>query len=227
MSEDKKSDHNPKFDNIERILTKIKEKLAGREKDKIEYDEINKDLPLLIKEFSDTEKRYTELKNEIGKINKRAIKLYLKTEPSLISRLLKRIQQTWKISKALFFIQLTLLVTLAVLPFSYGNSKLQAIIFESGFTIVILISYVSSPKYRDLTGYFIIAMGLFLLINVLNESLTWTLISLGISMAGLGFASYAFTSGEALEKKFENMETIQNKLDQILKRMPNSSDFKK
>jgi sulfite exporter TauE/SafE len=52
-----------------------------------------------------------------------------------------------------------------------------------------------------------------------DQSLRWTLISLGITLVALGIALHMFRSGESLEQKIERIEVLDKKLDEVLKRI--------
>jgi len=225
MAEEHKLDNDPKakITNIEKILPKIEEKLSGREEEQVEYENIKNQMSTLRRNYEDTEEKYFRSKNEISKINKRAIKLYLQVKPSLFTRFLRRTQHNWRVSRTIFFIQLiliALLVMIAVTAF-FQNNDLQTLLLESGFTLIIILIFIRIPKYRYFSGFSILAMFLFIYVNfVTNESLRWTLLSMGITLVAIGIAFHTFRTGESLEQKVDKIEGIENKLDEILNRMP-------
>lgn len=225
MAEEHKLDNNlkVKIANIENILLKIEEKLSGREKEQAEYENIKTQMSALRKIYEDTDEKYIELKNEINQINKRAVELYLRVEPSPFTRFLKRIQQIWRVSKTIFFIQLILIAMLVMIAVTayYQNNDLQTLLLESGFTLILILLFIRLPKYRFFTGFSIFAMLLFIYVNFSpDESLRWTLISMGITLVALGIALHTFRAGESLEQKIGKIEGIEKKLDEILNRMP-------
>ena len=224
MPGENEMDNNPKVKiaNIENILPKIEEKLSGRKQEQAEYENIKTQMSALKKDYEDTDEKYIEIKNEISQLNKRAVKLYLQIEPSPFVRVFKKIQQIWRTSKTIFFIQLiliTILIMIAVTAY-YQNNNLQTLLLESGFTLILIIIFIRLPKYRFFTGFSIFAMGLFIYVNYSpDESLRWTLISLGITLVALGIALHTFRAGESLEQKIGKIEGIEKKLDKILNRM--------
>jgi hypothetical protein len=225
MADEQKPDNSPriKIANIEKILPQVKEKLAGKEKYQAEYDAIALRVPTLKGEFIEAEEKYLKLKDEINQTNKKAADLYLKTEPSLFVRLCKKIQQMWRVSKTLFFIELILIATLVAGTIFYGDSTRQTLSIEIGFTLIVIIFWVRLPKYRQFTGFFFLAMLIFIYINFVSDvSFRWTLISAGITIVGVGLALQAFSSGEVVEHRLGKIEIVEKKLDELLKRLPES-----
>ncbi len=222
MPEGNELDNNPKVKiaNIENMLPKIEEKLSGRKQEQAEYENIKTQMSALKKDYKDTDEKYIETKIKISQLNKRAMKLYLQIEPSPFVRFFKRIQQTWRVSKTIFFIQVILISMLIAVIASYGNNDLQTLLLESGFTLIFIIVFIRLPKYRLFTFISIFAMGLFIYVNYSPESLRWTLISLGIALVALGISFHTFQSGESLEQKIGKIEVVDKKLDEVLKRMP-------
>ena len=217
MAEERKLDNNPKVKiaNMEKILPRIEEKLAGRERYQAEYNDIKLRVPVLKKEFIDAEEKYIKLRDEISQTNKRAVSLYLQTEPSLFVRFYKNIQQIWVVSKTLFFIILILIMTLVAVSVFYGNNHMQTLSIECGFTVVGIILLIGFPKYRQVTGFFVLAMLIFIQANFISdETFRWTLIATAIAIFGIGLTFRAFSLGEIVEKR----------LDEVLKRLPESPD---
>lgn len=224
MPEEQKIDNNSKvkITNIENILNKIEQKLAGREKEQVECASIKRRLPALKREFIDAEEKYIALRNEISQTNKKAVNLYLQTEPSPFVRLYKRIQQIWRDSKTSFFIILILLVMLAaytLATFYYRNNQIQTLSLEIGLIVITFILYIRFPKYRCLTGFFSFAMLIFIVANFVDDALKWTLISIAIGITAIGFALQTFSSGEVVEQK---VEIVEKKLNKVLERLPES-----
>jgi len=219
MPDDQKIHNNSKIKitNIEKILPKIEQKLVGREKEQAECASIKRRIPELKKDFINAEAKYIELRNEISQISRKAMNLYLQIEPSPFVRFHKRIQQIWRFSKTGFFIILVLLAILAaytIATFYYQNSRMQTLSFGIGFALIGLIVLIGLPKkYVYLTGAFFFSTLVFLATNFVSDgALKWVLISAGISIIGLGLAVQTFTSGEVIEQK----------LNDILKRLPES-----
>ena len=115
-----------------------------------------------------------------------------------------------------------MLIMIAVTAY-YQNNDLQTLLLESGFTAILILIFIRLPQYRFFTGFSILAMGLFIYVNyITNESLRWTLISVGITLVALGIALHTFRAGEYLEQKPNKIEEIGKKLDEILDRIPKS-----
>lgn len=219
------NDSKAKIANIEKILSKLEQKLAGREKEQAEYAAIKLHMPTLKKEFIDAEEKYIELRNEISQTNRRAVSLYLQIEPSPFVRFYNTIQQIWRVSKTRFFIISILLVTLAatITATFYQNNRMQTLSLEIGLTLIGLILYIRFPKYRYLTGFFLLAMLLFIGANFVDDALKWALISIAIGITAIGFATQTFSSGEVVEQKLEKLEIVDKKLNKVLERLPESS----
>ncbi|MBA7583113.1 hypothetical protein ES708_25051 [subsurface metagenome] len=227
MVDGQKPDNSPriKIANMEKILPEIKKKLADREKYQAEYDDIKLRVPALKKEFIDAEEKYIKLRDEISQTNKRAVSLYLETEPSPFVRFCKKIQQMWRVSKTLFFIELILVAMLVAITIFYGDTTRQTLSLESGFTLIFIILWVRFPKYRQFISSALLAMLIFIYINFVDDvSLKWTLISAGITIIGVGLALQTFSSAEVVEHKLEKIEVVEKKLDEVLKRLPESPD---
>jgi len=228
MPEEQKIDNNSKVKiaNIEKILPKIEQNLAGREKEQAECASIKLRIPALKKEFIDAEKKYIELRNEISQTNKEAVNLYLQTEPSPFVRFYKRIQQIWRVSKTHFFIMLILLATLAVYTlatFYYRNNQMQTLSIEIGFTLIGFVLFIRLPKYRYFTGAFLLAMLIIISISFVDDgALKWTFISTAIAIIGVGLAIQTFSSGEVVEQKLGKIEIVEKKLNEVLERIPES-----
>ncbi len=222
MAEKQDLDNNPKqrIKNIEQILPKIEQKLLGRENEKAEYEDIRTQISTLKIEYENLDKNTIEIRNKTSLLNKRAVKLYLGIEPSPFVRFFKRIQQIWRTSKTLFFIQLILVAMLIAVSALFGNNDLQTLLLESGFALILIIVFIRLPKYRFFTGFAIFAMVLFIYVNYSPESLRWTLISLGITLVAFGLSLHAFQSGESLEQRIGKIENIEKKLDEVLNRLP-------
>jgi len=215
-----------KITNIEKILPKIEQKLAGREKEQAECASIKLRIPALKKEFIDAEKKYIELRNEISQTNKKAVNLYLQTESSPFVRFYKRIQQIWRVSKTNFFIILILLAILAtytLATFYYRNNQMQILSIEIGFTLIGFVLLIGLPKYRYFTGAFFLAMLIILSTGFLDDgTLKWAFFSIAIAIIGLGLAMQTFSAGEAFEQKLEKIEIVEKKLNKVLERPPES-----
>ena len=128
----------------------IEEKLSGRKQEQAEYENIKTQMSALKKDYEDTDEKYIEIKNEISQLNKRAVKLYLQIEPSPFVRFFKKIQQIWRTSKTIFFIQLiliTILIMIAVTAY-YQNNNLQTLLLESGFTLILIIIFIRKQLIR-------------------------------------------------------------------------------
>lgn len=224
MAEEQNLDNNPKqrIKNIEQILPKIEEKLLGRENDKTEYEDIRTQISTLKIDYENIDNSSSEIRSKIRLLNKRAVKLYLGIEPSPLIRFFKSIQQVWKTSKTIFFIQLILIAMLIMIGVTafYRNNDLQTLSIESGFALILIIVFIKLPKYRYFTGFSVFAMGLFIYVNYSPESLKWTLISLGITLVAFGLSLHTFRSGESLEQKVGKIEVVDKKVDEILKRLP-------
>ena len=84
MTEENELNNNPKvkISNIENILPKIEEKLFGREQEQAEYEYIKTQMSTLKKDYEDMDEKYIEIKSKISELNKRAVELYLRIEPS-------------------------------------------------------------------------------------------------------------------------------------------------
>lgn len=228
MPEEQKIDNSSKakITNIEKILPKIEQKLAGREKEQVECASIKLRLPALKREFIDAEEKYIAFRNEISQTNKQAVNLYLQTEASPFVRFYRRIQQIWRVSKTRFSIILILLVTLAAYTLAtfHWNDKMQALSLEIGFALIGLILFIRLSKYRYFTGAFLLAMLIIICTSLLNDgALKWTLISTAIAIIGVGLAIQTFSSGEAVERKLERIEIVEKTLNKVLERLPESS----
>lgn len=224
MAEEQKTDNNPKIKiaNIEKILPEIEKKLVGREKAQAEYSDIKLRMPILKNEFFDAEEKYIKFKNEITQVNKRAMNLYLQTEPSPFIRFYKKIQYIWKVSKTLFFI-LSILVAVFVINsvnIFYRINNLELLSLEVGFTVIGIILWIRFSKYRQFSGSFVLGMLIFIYANYVSDPLLrWTVFSLGIAIIALGLAFQSFSSGEFVEQRIGKIEAVEKKLDEILKMM--------
>jgi hypothetical protein len=231
MTSEQKKNNNAKsiINNIEHILPEIEKKLSGREKAHEEYAYIKTRVPELKKELMNAEDNYINLLRELNEINKNSLKLYLQMEPSRFVRLYNKIKQMWKISKTYCSIMFILIVVLVINLISafYRNNTLQTLSLESGFTIIIIIIWFTLPKYRQLTGLSILAMGLLIYTNfVIDASFKWTLISIGIALIGIGLAMQSFNSDIVVERKLDKIDSIEKKMDLILAKYSKSPDTK-
>jgi hypothetical protein len=215
-----------KIANMEKILPQIERKLAGQKIEQEEYDSLKLQMDLLKKDFNNVENKYIKLQDEITKTNKRTVKLYLKMEPSPLIRITKNIRQIWRNSKALFLIILILIVMLVPMGIFYQNNLIQNLSFDIGFIIITLILYIRFPKYRLLTSMFLLAIFIFIFANFKDdESMQWTLISTAIAIIALGLSLQAFSSDEFTEQKLSKIDTIEKKLDEVIKRFPESPNI--
>ena len=226
MAETQKKDnkYKNKIVNIEHMLPKIEILLAGREADQTKYTSLNLRLPILKKEFYDTEDKYIQLKNEIIQVDTTATNLYFQREPSRLTKFREKILFMWRESRTLFFAMIMLIMTLAAIIIAtfYQNIQLQSLIFYIGFSLVGVIIFVGSPKYRIFIIFFLLAMLIFIYTNFITDIIfKWTLFSAAVALIALGFAYQAFYSDEAVEHKLEQLELIEKKMNEILERLPN------
>jgi sulfite exporter TauE/SafE len=108
----------------------------------------------------------------------------------------------------------------------YQNNLIQNLSFDIGFIIITLILYIRFPKYRLLTSMFLLAIFIFIFANFKDdESMQWTLISTAIAIIALGLSLQAFSSDEFTEQKLSKIDTIEKKLDEVIKRFPESPNI--
>jgi hypothetical protein len=194
-----------KINSIEKLIPEIHLKISKLEQAQTEFKNIEENLSILKQEAPLAEEKYLKLMDELTNTNQQASNLYLKLEPNLFLRFIKKIRYIWQTSKPRFLILLILIAMIAADIIFAMNSTLQAFSMEIGFLLIISIFFLSEPKYRNLCGSAFFAFILFIAANFLDSALKWTLISIGIAFVGLGFATQSFTSGETMEKKLDEI----------------------
>lgn len=228
MREGQKIEGDPRVGiaNIERILPVIEEKLTNREEEQAEYASIKLRIPALKRELADAERKYVELRDEINLANKRAVRLYLRIEPSPFMRFHKGMQQIRRVSRTRFLVILILLATLGAYSLAslcYQSGQMQSLSLGIGFALVGFVLFIGLSEYRYLTGAFVLAMLIIISTAFVGDgALKWALISTSIGVVGVGLAIQTFSSGGVVERKLEKMETLERKLDEVLERLPES-----
>jgi hypothetical protein len=207
------------FTNTDNILQSIKDKLSTRAEMQKEYEEVEKKYLELKEKYNKTERLYVDSATDLNSTKRSISVLYRQLETSWFKRLWHRIAQVFQRSKTDFFVfVIVIAMAVASVYFTFRQDHIwQALLVELGFALIFLIYLLRKPKYRGLMVMAMLALVYFILSNVTTDAQQKSnYMSIGLALIGTGLALHAFNMGESTEKQLEKIDTLENKLDELL-----------
>jgi hypothetical protein len=203
-------DLSTKLETMEKGLHALNGRLDDIARNRVELDKIAGRLPELKTTLAQIQKDHSLLEQEIAKLDEQIHNIGLKSAPvPICNKIIADIFRSWKKSKALLLAQVVavLMMAAAIGLWLSNNSDLQPVATEAGLLVIILIFFVAWPKYRQLSGYALLALVVALVSNwPSDQSAKLGLVSLSIALVGLGFAAQAFVSSQPADKRLDSID---------------------
>lgn len=163
------------------------------------------------------EKRQYKLKQEMADIEKEIAKINLRILQTRQKQctMINNIKNGWKASKTLFMVRVILIaMILAILVFAFlNNFSMQILTSAIGMTLILIMIAMKYKKYRQLIPFLLLALITAVISNYIGDiQMKWNLLFAALAILSVGLALQAFTSGEVVENKLNEIHREIDKL---------------